>query len=272
MIFLNIIIYWYSDLRCRVRWGDTNGNWFSIAAGVRQGGILSPIFYCIYVDDLVRILSEAGIGCHVRNVFLSILLYADDMCLVAPSLRGLQRLLSIVGQYRCDWDIMLNPKKSKSMQFGKNTGQLPSLSLGGQVIEWVEKWTYLGVTLHLHKQFNCCIAEKVKKFYRSANAILRIEGRSNELVMLQLLESHCLPILTYAIEVIHVADRDSRRKLRVAYNSIFRQIFRYRYSESVTDLQHQLSRPTWEELLEKRVMKFEMKLVDSAVTSALMPE
>ena len=58
LIFLNIIIYWYSDLQCRVRWGETNGNWFSIAAGVRQGGILSPIFYCIYLDDLVCILSE----------------------------------------------------------------------------------------------------------------------------------------------------------------------------------------------------------------------
>ena len=74
--------------------------------------------------------------------------------------------------------------------------------------------------------------------------------------MLQLLESHCLSILSYAIEVIHVADRDIRRKLRVAYNSMFRKIFGYRRSESVTDLQHQLGRPTWEELVEKRTAKF----------------
>ena len=76
------------------------------------------------------------------------------------------------------------------------------------------------------------------------------------MVMLQLIESHCLSILSYAIEVIQVADRDIRRKLRVAYNSIFRQIFGYRRSESVTDLQHQLGRPTWEELVERRTSKF----------------
>ena len=53
LIFLNIIMAWYSDLKCRVRWGDTYSVWFIIRAGVRQGGIPSPIFYCLYIDDLV---------------------------------------------------------------------------------------------------------------------------------------------------------------------------------------------------------------------------
>ena len=73
---------------------------------------------------------------------------------------------------------------------------------------------------------------------------------------LLLLEVQCISILTYAIEVIHVADRDERRRLRVAYNSIFRRVFGYRYWESVTELQHALQRPTWEELIDKRNVKF----------------
>ena len=272
LIFLDVIIYWYSNLNCRVRWGDTYSNWFFIAAGVRQGGILSPIFYCIYVDDLVQLLSDAGIGCHVRDVFLSILLYADDMCLAAPSLGGLQRLLKIVETYCQDWNIMLNPKKSKNMQFGKKVKSLPPILLDDKCLDWVEKWSYLGVTLSSHKQFNCCIADKLKSFYRSANAILRIEGRSNELVMLQLLESHCIPVLTYAIEVICVADRDIRRKLRVAYNSVFRRVFGYRNSDSVTDLQHQLGRPTWEELIERRNANFMTRLSYSDLTNRLLTQ
>ena len=88
-------------------------------------------------------------------------------------------------------------------------------------------------------------------FYRCANAILRIDGRSDEMVMLHLLETHCVSVLTYAIEVIDVADRDERRRLRVAYNSVYRRIFGYRDWESVTNLQHALKRPTWAELTEK---------------------
>ena len=101
------------------------------------------------------------------------------------------------------------------------------------------------------------------------NAIIRIEGRSNELVMLTLLESHSLPILSYAIEILHVHDSDTRRKLRVAYNAIFRKIFNYRYNESVTELQHFLSRPTWEEFVEKRVQKFQAGLMTSNVPEVL---
>ena len=255
LVFINIIIQWYSDLQCRVRWGETFSDWFALKAGVRQGGILSPDFYCIYVDELVEILSRMHIGCRLKNVFLSILLYADDMALVAPSLRGLQRLLIAAESYCQQWDIMLNASKTKNMSFGKKH-HLSSLTLDGKQIEWVDSWKYLGVSLKAHKEFNCCIDAKVKSFYRSANAILRIEGRSNEMVMLQLLESKSVSILTYAIEVISVADRDERRRLRVAYNSIFRKIFGYRQWESVTELQHSLQRPTWEELITRRITKF----------------
>ena len=94
LILFNVIIAWYADLRCRVRWGDTFSDLFEIKAGVRPGGILSPAFYSIYVYELVAILSKMGIGCHLRDIFLSILLYAVDMALIAPSLCGLQKLLS----------------------------------------------------------------------------------------------------------------------------------------------------------------------------------
>ena len=259
LIFLNLIISWYSSLQCRVRWGDALSTWFSIKAGVRQGGILSPTFYCIYIDELVDILSSFGVGCHLRNIFLSILLYADDMALLSPSLKGLQKLLSATEEYCKTWDIMLNAKKSKNLLFGKGKNLAP-LQLDGKPIEWVKSWPYLGVTLKSHTTFDCCIDEKVKSFYRCANGILRIEGKSSEPVMLQLLEAHCLSILTYAIDVIHVSDRDERRRLRVAYNSLFRKTFNYRTRDSVTDLQHALFRPTWEELVEKRRNKFHERI------------
>ena len=78
--------------------------------------------------------------------------------------------------------------------------------------------------------------------------------------MLGLLETHCLPILSYAIEVIHIADKRQKSKMRVAYNSMFRKVFNYSWRESVTDLQHALGRPTWEELIAKRTNNFFKRL------------
>ena len=264
LTFLNVIIMWYSNLECRVRWGDSTSSWFTIEAGVRQGGVLSPVFYCLYVDDLVDILVALGIGCYLLKTFLSILLFADDMALLAPSLKGLQTLLNATESYCKQWDILLNAKKTKNMYFGKRF-ILPQLVLDGKQIDWVESWTYLGVHLRSHKNFNCSIDEKVKAFYRCANAILRIDGRSDEMVMLHLLETHCVSVLTYAIEVIDVADRDERRRLRVAYNSVFRRVFGYRNWESVTNLQHALKRSTWEELTEKRMTKFQKSVSEHSL-------
>ena len=97
--------------------------------------------------------------------------------------------------------------------------------------------------------------------YRFLNSILRVEGRSDDMVLLGLIEAHCVPILTFSIEMTDVANRNERRSLRVAYNSVFRKIFGYRYFKSVTNLLHALGRCTctWEELVEKRKSGFDAR-------------
>ena len=254
--FLDFIISWYDGLYCRVLWDGNYSVWFHVSAGVRQGGVLSPDFYGLYVDELFDILRSSGIGCYFISQFAAALMYADDIALLAPSMRGLQKLLLICERYCLDWDIRLNAKKSKNLSFGKGLSPSHCLKINGSPIDWVEKWKYLGVTLIHGPRFGCCIDDAVRKFYRAANSILRVDGRSNDLVMLSLLETHCVPVLSYDIEVIHVADKKKQSKMRVAYNSIFRKLFCYSWRESVTNLQHSLGRPTWEELMLKRKTKF----------------
>ena len=94
------------------------------------------------------------------------------------------------------------------------------------------------------KFFDCSVNERIKKFYCSANAIFRIDGKPNDTVLLNLVEAHCVPVLTYALEIVSMSNRDERRQLLVAYNSLFRKIFQYRWSERVSALQAFLARPT----------------------------
>ena len=117
------------------------------------------------------------------------------------------------------------------------------------------------------KSFDCSITEKIKRFYRCTNSIFRIDGMSNDMVMLRLIETHCVPLLTYAIEIVNVLNRNERRQLRVAYNSVFRKIFHYRWSESVTALQGFLQGPTWEQLVERRRSGFINRLLCSTSDS-----
>ena len=77
-IFIDIIICWYDGLFCQVLWDGTYSDWFPVIAGVRQGGVLSPDFYGLYVDDLLSLLEASSIGWYLLNKFAAALIYADE--------------------------------------------------------------------------------------------------------------------------------------------------------------------------------------------------
>ena len=271
LIFMDLIVSWYGSLHCRVRWGECYSEWFLVTAGVRQGGVLSPDLYSIYVDDLLAKLRKLDQGCYFLHLFAAAFFYADDMAIMAPSIKALKALINECSNFCIEWDICLNAKKTKILYFGRKADISYEIFLDGNKVEIVDKWVYLGVTLKSGKTFNCSVTERIRKFYRCTNSIFRIEGHSNDTIMLHLIETHCIPVLTYAIEVIHVIDRDERRQLRVAYNSVFRKIFAYRWSESVSALQSFLNRPTWEQLVDKRRSSFYARATDHQLANALIP-
>ena len=66
-----------------------------VSQDVRQGGVLSPFLFNIYVDDLIKQLELLGTGCHVNEGYIGAILYADDLLLLSASIYGLQRMLDM---------------------------------------------------------------------------------------------------------------------------------------------------------------------------------
>ena len=64
-------------------------DYFSLSCGVRQGGVLSPCLFAIFIVSVVDRVIESGFN----MTCFSILLYADDIVLLAPSVHSLQLLL-----------------------------------------------------------------------------------------------------------------------------------------------------------------------------------
>ena len=44
--------------------------------------MISPVFFCVYVDGLLKLLSDAKVGCYIGHVFVGALAYADDIVLL----------------------------------------------------------------------------------------------------------------------------------------------------------------------------------------------
>jgi len=72
---------------------------FTIENGVKQGGIVSPVLFCIYTDGLLRLPRESNVGCFIGNLFVGALAYADAIALLAPTPRAMRHLLLICEEY-----------------------------------------------------------------------------------------------------------------------------------------------------------------------------
>ena len=79
MCFVLLVINWYSKLHCAVRRNGFIVEWFPILCGLRQGGVLSPYLFSVYVNDLISELRHSGSDAHIGKLFMGCVLYADDV-------------------------------------------------------------------------------------------------------------------------------------------------------------------------------------------------
>ena len=64
----------YATTVSAVQWDNCFSSYFAIKSGVRQGGVLSPILFNIYVDCLAEALKHSDLGSHVRGVYTLLLI------------------------------------------------------------------------------------------------------------------------------------------------------------------------------------------------------
>ena len=112
---VRILLYWHSYQDFIVKWNNTLSDSFKVSNGVRQGGILSPRLFSVYVDDLSKNLSISNVGCHFNSVCVNHLFYADDSVLIAPSPMALKQLIDICEKYSKDNEIIYNASKTVCM-------------------------------------------------------------------------------------------------------------------------------------------------------------
>ena len=101
----------------QVRWNDHQSEPFSVSNGVKQGGILSPALFSVYVDKMLSSLNASGVGCHIGHLFAGALGYADDIVLMAPTKSALTRMLGIAAECAEDLSLKFNGTKSKYLLY-----------------------------------------------------------------------------------------------------------------------------------------------------------
>jgi len=103
---------------------------------VRQGGILSPLLFASYIDDLLNELHMSGYGVYIGRLFVGAIAYADGICILSSSGYGLQKMLDICAEYGIKWDIRFNPAKSQLLTIGGRDPINSTMRLGKNFVQW----------------------------------------------------------------------------------------------------------------------------------------
>jgi hypothetical protein len=131
-----------------VQWKNEKSDLFAVQNGVKQGGVLSPTLFNIYLDELLRRLKENGAGCHIGRTWCGSLSYADDVVLLSPSLCGIKEMLNICKEYAMEYKMLFNASKSKLIVLSDDQLQtIPLIHFMGGVIAQVQVDKHLGILI-----------------------------------------------------------------------------------------------------------------------------
>ena len=114
----------YTDVSCCVKIGLNSHltEWFSVNSGLRQGCLVSPTLFNLYINDLGIQIKQECAGISLDNgEKICLLAYADDIVLLAEREDDLQHMLTLLERWCKDWDISINTKKSQIVHFRKES-------------------------------------------------------------------------------------------------------------------------------------------------------
>jgi hypothetical protein len=195
---IRLLINLYTHNFVRIAWCGVTYEYFLAANGVKQGAVLSPVLFCVYIDDLLSSLAKAGIGCYIGSHFVGAIAYADDIVLTAPTATAMRRLLTICEEYARAYCISFNASKSKCLVIvpSKRRGLHSLLSkctfcIDNKPIEFVNSFTHLGHIISNDLSDDMDILKRRNDFIGQVNNVLCYFQNLSSVTKYKLFCSYC---------------------------------------------------------------------------------
>ena len=98
----------YDNVKAQVKFGSIETDLFDVSEGVKQGCVLSPVLFCIFIYEFTKVLEKHEVGVRIHNIRVGSLFWADDVVLLANDEHELNRMLDLVAQYVREWKLSFN--------------------------------------------------------------------------------------------------------------------------------------------------------------------
>ena len=250
---IKLLIYWYCNQQMNVRWKQVTTSGFYTKNGTRQGSVLSPYLFCIYMRSITVGVVNSGLGCHIGGTSVCILLYADDLVILAPTWSAQQKLLNICSKLVASLDMKFNVAKSVTMIFvpHKTTSRVsyyfPNLMLDGCALNIVDSYKYLGHVISSVSDDNLDIARQMRLLYARTNVLIRKFCKCSRNVKLCLFRAYCIQF--YGAGLWNSFNLTIMKRLEAAYVKCVKMFFGFARLDSVTAMFYELGLPTFKTIL-----------------------
>ena len=170
---IRMLTFMFEKTFVKVCFGGYTGDEWKVGNGVRQGGILSSLLFNFYIDEVICSISSLDVGCNLEFSRTNIIVYADDILLMAPTASGLQLLIDSLGESLKNLCLVPNPSKSKYIVFKQRRTMVTqrNVNLDGVGIEKVTEIKYLGVILNEDLNLGNDVGRVLGSFLKQFNAM-----------------------------------------------------------------------------------------------------
>jgi hypothetical protein len=141
-MYCRILAFMYTHQTLRVKWNGFFLDTFGVLNGVKQGGVLSPILFYLYIDELFVCLKNSQIDCYIDDMYVGAVGYADGGSLMAPSYAAAKLMLKQCEEFTSDFHVMFNASKSVVILY--NGTKQCNLCLNGNITERYDNGSHLG--------------------------------------------------------------------------------------------------------------------------------
>jgi len=217
----------YIKQKKMVCWNKHFSDGFQVDMGVKQGSPLSPFLFAIVMDEVVEKIHELKVGCEIDGMKINIIVYADDIVLLGPTKKAIEKMLKLLIRVLKLKGLEVNKDKTVAMEFKKGKSVLNQSNIKTEAgdIKWVSEIKYLGVIFQNDCNWLKHLKGIVNKMNKMGNMILQQVGniveQKDRIYLL-----NCCALDLYGVEFCTLISSKNMDNARKSYHWLIKRCLR----------------------------------------------